>query len=54
MFIFQEFDTEVKPDRVQIKKEKDFFKESRQFSGTRRAHTRRLTTDQKPSKNNYY
>ena len=37
-------------DRVQIKKEKDFFKESRQFSGTRRAHTRRLITDQKPSK----
>ena len=37
-------------DRVQIKKEKDFFKESRQFNGTRRAHTRRLITDQKPSK----
>ena len=37
-------------DHGQVKREKSFFKESRQFSGTRRAHTRRLTTDSKPSK----
>jgi hypothetical protein len=35
---------------AQIKKEKDFFNESRKFSGTRRAHIRRLVSDQKPSK----
>ena len=35
---------------AQVKKEKDFFDESRKFSGTRRAHIRRLVTDQKPSK----
>ena len=35
---------------VQVKKEKDFFNESRKFSGTRRAHIRRLVSDQKPSK----
>ena len=35
---------------AQLKKEKDFFNESRKFSGTRRAHIRRLVSDQKPSK----
>jgi len=35
---------------TQTKREKDFFNESRKFSGTRRAHVRRLTSDQKPSK----
>ena len=35
---------------AQTKKEKDFFNESRKFSGTRRAHIRRLVLDQKPSK----
>jgi hypothetical protein len=34
----------------QIKKEKSFFNESRKFNGTRRAHVRKLTIDQKPSK----
>ena len=37
-------------DATQIKREKDFFSESRKFSGTRRAHIRRLVSDQKPSK----
>tara|TARA_A100001515_G_scaffold138626_1_gene132370 strand:- start:391 stop:2826 length:2436 start_codon:yes stop_codon:yes gene_type:complete len=37
-------------DVTQTKKEKDFFNESRKFSGTRRAHIRRLVSDQKPSK----
>ena len=37
-------------DAAQTKKEKDFFSESRKFSGTRRAHIRRLVSDQKPSK----
>ena len=37
-------------DAAQTKKEKDFFNESRKFSGTRRAHIRRLVSDQKPSK----
>ena len=35
---------------AQVKKEKDFFDESRKFNGTRRAHIRRLVSDQKPSK----
>lgn len=38
------------PDAAQKKREKDFFNESRKFGGTRRAHTRRLTDNQKPSK----
>ena len=37
-------------DAAQTKREKDFFSESRKFSGTRRAHIRRLVSDQKPSK----
>ena len=37
-------------DAAQVKKEKNFFNESRKFSGTRRAHIRRLVSDQKPSK----
>ena len=37
-------------DTAQTKREKDFFSESRKFSGTRRAHIRRLVSDQKPSK----
>ena len=37
-------------DATQVKREKDFFDESRKFSGTRRAHIRRLVSDQKPSK----
>ena len=38
------------PNAAQKKREKDFFNESRKFGGTRRAHTRRLTDNQKPSK----
>ena len=38
------------PDAAQKKREKDFFNESRKFGGTRRAHPRRLTNNQKPSK----
>ena len=38
------------PDAAQKKREKDFFNESRKFGGTRRAHSRRLTDNQKPSK----
>ena len=37
-------------DAAQVKKEKNFFNESRKFNGTRRAHIRRLISDQKPSK----
>ena len=37
-------------DAAQTKREKDFFRESRKFSGARRAHIRRLVSDQKPSK----
>ena len=36
--------------KEQLKKEKDFFNESRNFSGTRRAHVRKLPGDSKPSK----
>ena len=36
--------------KEQLKKEKDFFNESRKFSGTRRAHVRKLPGDSKPSK----
>src|SRR5210317_481150 len=35
--------------KEQLKKEKDFFNESRNFSGTRRAHVRKLPGDSKPS-----
>ena len=38
------------PNATQKKREKDFFNESRKFGGTRRAHARRLTDNQKPSK----
>jgi len=38
------------PNAAQKKREKDFFNESRRFGGTRRAHARKLTDDQKPSK----
>ena len=36
--------------KEQLKKEKNFFNESRNFSGTRRAHVRKLPGDSKPSK----
>lgn len=36
--------------REQLKKEKDFFNESRKFSGTRRQHTRRLVAGHKADK----
>ena len=38
------------PDALQKRREEDFFNESKKFSGTRRAHIRRLVSDQKPSK----
>jgi len=38
------------PNATQKKREKDFFNESRKFGGTRRAHARRLTDNQNPSK----
>jgi len=38
------------PNAMQQKREKDFFNESIKFGGTRRAHARRLTDNQKPSK----
>ena len=48
MFTFQKLDIEEVQMFAQTKREKDFFSESRKFSGTRRAHIRRLVSDQKP------
>ena len=38
------------PDREQVSREKVFYSESREFSGERRAHIRRLPPGMKPSK----